>query len=95
MTIRKRTRGQTIIYKTLHRKDVSETVNLRRTGQYNDNKEKDKRTNNNRQNTTQKGVSETVNLRRTDNTMTIRKRTRGQTIIDKTLHRQVYQKPSI
>ena len=31
MTIRKRTRGQTIIYKTLHRRGVSETVNLRRT----------------------------------------------------------------
>ena len=94
MTIRKR--GQTIIYKTLHKrtnnnlqnttqKGVSETVNLRRTDntmtirKNNDNKEKDKRTNNNRQNTTQKGVSET----------------RGQTIIDKTLHRKVYQKPSI
>ena len=63
--------------------------------QHNDNKEKDKRTNNNLQNTTQKGVSETVNLRRTENTMTIRKRTRGQTIIYKTLHRKVYQKPSI
>jgi hypothetical protein len=57
--------------------------------------EKDKRTNNNLQNTTQKGVSETVNLRRTDNTMTIREKTRGQTIIDKTPHRKVYQKPSI
>ena len=49
----------------------------------------------NLQNITQKGVSETVNLRRTDNTMTIRKRTRGQTIIYKTLHRKMYQKPSI
>ena len=53
--------------------------------QYNDNKEKDKRTNNNLQNTTQKGVSETVKLRRT----IIRKRTKN------TLHRKVYQKPSI
>ena len=49
----------------------------------------------NLQNITQKGVSETVNLRRTDNTMTIRKRTRGQTIIYKTLHRKMYQKLSI
>ena len=83
MTIRKKTRGQTIIRQS--KKDR----------QHNDNKEKDKRTNNNLQNTTQKGVSETVNLRRTDNTMTIRKKTRGQTIIYKTLHRKVYQKPSI
>ena len=52
-------------------------------------------TNNELRITMQKGVSETVNLRRTDNTMTIRKKTRGQTIIDKTLHRKVYQKPSI
>ena len=57
--------------------------------------EKDKRTNNNLQITTQKGVSETVNLRRTENTMTIRKKTRRQTIIYKTLHRKVYQKLSI
>jgi hypothetical protein len=52
------------------------------------------RTNNNLQNTTQKGVSETVNPRRTENTITIRKKTRGQPIIYKTLHRKVYQKPS-
>ena len=94
MTIRKRTRGQTIIYKTLHRK-VYQNRQSKKDRKHNDNKEKDKRTNNNLQNTTQKGVSETVNLRRTDNTMTIRKRTRGQTIIYKTLHRKVYQKPSI
>ena len=31
MTIRKRTRGQTIIYKYTTQKGVSETVNLRRT----------------------------------------------------------------
>ena len=49
----------------------------------------------NLQNITQKGVSETVNLRRTENTMTKRKKTRRQTIIYKTLHRKVYQKPSI
>jgi len=33
-----------------------------------------------------KGQSESVNRRRTDNTMTKRKRTKGQTMIYKTLH---------
>jgi hypothetical protein len=89
MTIRKRTRGQTIIYKTLHRKVVCPlvfflivivfSVLLRLTVS-------DTPfcvvfcrllfvlVLNNLQNTTQKGVSETVNLRRTENTMTIRKK---------------------
>ena len=94
MTIRKRTRGQIIIYKTYTERCIR-NCQTKKDRQHNDNKEKDKRTNNNLQNTTQKGVSETVKLRRTENTMTIRKRTRGQTIIYKTLHRKVYQKPSI
>ena len=94
MTIRKRTRGQTIISKHYTERCIRNRQS-KKDRQHNDNKEKDKRTNNNLQNTTQKGVSETVNLRRTENTMTIRKRTRGQTIIYKTLHRKVYQKPSI
>ena len=40
-----------------------------------------------------KGYSEAVNRRRTDNTMTNRKRTKGQTTIYKTQHRKlkIYQ----
>ena len=94
MTIRKKTRGQTIIDKTYTERCIRNRQS-KKDRKHNNNKEKDKRTTNNLQNTTQKGVSESVNLRRTENTMTIRKRTRGQTIIYKTLHRKMYQKPSI